>query len=321
MRTIIYGTGAIGGAIGGHLARVGYDVLLICRPAQAKAINERGLRLVTPTGTDSIHCPTVTTPGQISFKPDDVVFLCMKGQNTEEALVDLQRTVKDVPVFCFQNGVRNEEVASRYFERVYGVMVCLSASYLSTGEITAHNDPPGWFAMGCYPDGTDEVVESVAKELREAGFYVKATPEVLSYKWEKLTRNLGNIIGAITNVSGEEIEEIMTATRGEGMDIMRQAGIRWYTFEDMTKIWPEISNKPRANIGRGPQNSTWQSLTRGQSVETDYLNGEILRLAERLDLPAPINKKLVAISKEMASNHTKPGKHTPAQLKDLLGLP
>ncbi len=112
----------------------------------------------------------------------------------------------------------------------------------------------------------------------------------------------------------------MTATRGEGMDIMRQAGIRWYTFEDMTKIWPEISNKPRANIGRGPQNSTWQSLTRGQSVETDYLNGEILRLAKRLDLPAPINEKLVAISEEMASNHTKPGKYTPAQLKDLLGL-
>jgi len=51
MRLIIYGAGGIGGVIGGHLARTGHDVVLIGRPGNARAINEHGLCLITPTGT------------------------------------------------------------------------------------------------------------------------------------------------------------------------------------------------------------------------------------------------------------------------------
>jgi 2-dehydropantoate 2-reductase len=42
MRTIIYGAGGIGSVVGGHLARIGHDVLLIGRPGHVNAINEHG---------------------------------------------------------------------------------------------------------------------------------------------------------------------------------------------------------------------------------------------------------------------------------------
>lgn len=51
MRFIIYGAGGIGSIMGGHLARTGHDVVLIGRPGHIKSINERGLRLITPTST------------------------------------------------------------------------------------------------------------------------------------------------------------------------------------------------------------------------------------------------------------------------------
>ena len=119
---------------------------------------------------------------------------------------DLNALVKDVPIFCFQNGVRNEEIVSKYFPRVYGVMMKVGAVFTQDGEVTSLGDPPGRFVIGCYPEGTDELVESVAAKLRNAGYEVAVTPEIMPYKWGKLVLNLTNAVGAITNSSGEEVQ-------------------------------------------------------------------------------------------------------------------
>ena len=67
--------------------------------------------------------------------------------------------------------------------------------------------------------------------------------------------------------------------------------------------------------------STWQSLTRRQgSAETEFLNGEVVRLAKGVGQQAPINEGLLRISQEMATNRETPGKYTPHQLRILLGL-
>jgi 2-dehydropantoate 2-reductase len=321
MRFIIYGAGGIGGVIGGHLARTGHDVVLIGRPGNVRAINEHGLRLITPTGTHILRIPSVTGPEQIDFRSDDIVFLCMKGQNTEEALRDLRAVVEDVPVFCFQNGVRNEEIAVRYFTKVYGVMVRVGAVYLKDGEVTARRDPPGWFIIGCYPQGTDELIEVVADELRNASFLVKTTDDVMPYKWGKLMGNVGNAVGAITNARWDEVNPIMRAAQQELRDMLTQAGIRWISGEEVNKEWPEIVEPLRGRIDTEAQSSTWQSLARKQgTVETEFLNGEVVRLARRLGRQAPINEALLRISQELAANHELPGKYTAAELNSLLGL-
>ncbi len=321
MRLIIYGAGGIGGVMGGHLARTGHNVLLIGRPGHVGAINEHGLRLITPSGNYILRIPAVTGPDQIDCRADDVIFLCMKGQNTEGALRDLRAITEDIPIFCFQNGVRNEEIAVQYFPRVYGVMVRVGAVYLTDGEVTARRDPPGWFVIGCYPNGTDELVEVVAKMLRTAGFFVKTTPDVMPYKWGKLMGNLANAIGAITNARGDDVAPIFRAVQQESQGILAQAGIRWISGKEVEQEWPEITAPLRGRLDTEAQSSTWQSLARNQgTVETEFLNGEVIRLARKLGLQAPINEILLRISQEMAANHEPPGKCTPSQLSALLGL-
>ena len=86
MKVVIYGAGGVGSVVGGHLARVGHDVTLIGRPGHVKAISKHGLRLITPTGTHILQLPAVTSPTEIDFRPEDVTFLCVKGQDTEKAL-------------------------------------------------------------------------------------------------------------------------------------------------------------------------------------------------------------------------------------------
>ncbi len=321
MRIIIYGAGGIGCVMGGHLARTGQDVLLVGRPGHVNAINRNGLKFIAPSGIEYLKIPAVTGPGQIEFGPDDAVCLTMKGQNTEGAMKDLKNVVDDVPVFCFQNGIRNEDIVSGFFPRVYGAMVRVGSVYLTDGEIIARRDPPGWFIIGRYPEGKDELAEMVAEQLRKASFYVRTTDDVIPYKWGKLMANLGNAVGAITNAGWGEIGHIMRAAQKELSDLLDEVGIHWISQEQVGKEWPEISEPLKGSIPSEAQSSTWQSLAREQgTVETDFMNGEVVRLAASIGRKAPINEKLLNITLEMAANREHPGKYTAKELSDILGL-
>ncbi len=321
LRVIIYGAGAIGGAVGGHLALSGTDVILVGRPGHINAMQERGLRFITPTGTHTLKIPAVTGPEQIEFGPNDLVFLCVKSQGTEVALRELQAVTKDVPIFCLQNGVRNEEVASRYFSKVHGAMVRIGSEYVTNGEVTVRRDPPGWLIIGCFPRGTDTLAGDAAVILRQAGFHVLVTPDVMPYKWGKLMSNLANSIGAITNAKWEETRIIVQATQNEANAILSQAGVVWISQAELERQWAEMTYKPRHVLTTESQSSTWQSLARHQgSDETDFLNGEIVRLAKQLGTKAPINETLVNITHEMVANRDLPGKHSARELLQMLHL-
>lgn len=322
MRIIVYGAGAIGGTIGGHLVMTGEKIVFIeVSPSHVEAIREQGLKLVTPSGTNVLRVSLVTAPDQISFGPDDVVFLCVKGQYTEGVLRDLRAVTKDVPIFCFQNGVQNEEVVSKYFSRVYGVSIRTGVVYLNPGEVITPGDPPGYLAMGQYPTGTDDLVEAVAKSLRTAGYVVLVTPKVMLYKWGKLLSNLGNAIGAITNERGDDSDRIGQAARQEAQEILTQAGIHWISTEQMGKEWLDYTSRRRILISTEAKGSSWQSLARQEgTIESDFFQGEIVRAAKLLGRQAPINETLLRISQEMAVNREPPGKYTAEKLLRMLGL-
>ena len=68
--------------------------------------------------------------------------------------------------------------------------------------------------------------------------------------------------------------------------------------------------------GRSRQGgSTWQSVERGlPSVETDYLNGEIVRLGRLHDVPTPVNAAIQARMREVVSGKLRPRTLDPADL-------
>jgi 2-dehydropantoate 2-reductase len=285
------------------------------------AVRRNGLKLIKPEGTHTIVVPAVTSCAEVGFQPHDVVLVTMKGQNTEQAMRDLHDETKDVPVFCLQNGVRNEEIVFRHFPRTYGVRVNIGAVYMNPGEVICRRDPPGWLIIGRYPTGTDALATVVGDALRAAGFYVLITEDVMPYKWGKLMSNLGNATGAITNDGTREAHRITQAAQKEAQAILKEAGIRWLSQEEIVKEWPDFAAKPLSAMHTEEQSSTWQSLGRQQgSVETEFLNGEIVRVAKRLGKAAPINEAINRITQEMALNKEKPGKHTAAELGRILGV-
>ena len=320
MKIIIYGAGGIGCVIGGHLSRAGYDVVLIGRPGRVNIINEKGLGLVTPSGVFNNKIPAVTEPKMIDFDKDDLVFFCMKGQDTESAVNDLKKVVDDIPVFCFQNGVRNEEIVAGRFKDVYQVMVRVGAEYLDDEKVLARRDPPGWFIISRYPKGMDNKMEAAAEILRNAGFFVKTVEDAMPYKWGKLLVNTFNAVDALCSGDRKQIREVMEKVMQESVSIMEKAGIRWVSQEETANSWPEITAPLKGQLTSVPHSSTWQSLARSQgSVETDFLNGEFVRLAEKTGMKAPLNKKLMELMKQAAENNDPHGKYTVQELRDLLG--
>ncbi len=316
--------------MGGYLALASNDIILISRPGHVDAINKHGLKFVTPIGTHTLHLPAVTGPDQIKFGADDVVLLCVKSQDTDEAIRALRAVTEDVPVFCLQNGVQNEEIAARYFPKIYGARISVGGIFLTNGEVVSEGASFVFLVIGRYPTGVDDVVETVATSLRAAGFSVMVTPDIMPYKWGKLMRNLANAVGAITNATGDDNNRIAEAARQEAQEILAQAGINWIwvVAEEAAPKQPERPTQQHsikdAEAEMRPtraQNSTWQSLARQQgTVETEFLNGEIVRLAKKLGLRAPINETLVHITQQMAAKRELPGKYTPSELLKLAGL-
>ena len=79
MRFLIAGAGAIGGYLGASLARAGQDVTLFARGAHLRAIEERGLRIVSARGDFQVRPKIV---GSLSGAgPFDVIFLGVKAHS------------------------------------------------------------------------------------------------------------------------------------------------------------------------------------------------------------------------------------------------
>ncbi len=159
MRYVLYGAGAIGGAIGARLFQAGCETVLIARGAHLDAIKSNGLRIDTSAGSVTLPIPAAGHPSELRFDDGDVVLLTMKTQDTEAALVDLQTAAAglELPVICAQNGVENERLALRRFENVYGMLVILPATYLEPGIVEAPAGPvAGILDAGRYPRGADQ---------------------------------------------------------------------------------------------------------------------------------------------------------------------
>ena len=104
-------------------------------------------------------------------------------------------------------------------------------------------------------------------------------------------------------------------------ELLIEAEIKNISMKDPEEEWPETQIPLLASLDIKAHSSAWQSLERKQgTVETEFLNGEVVRLAKKRGKDAPINEKLVQIIQEMAANGEGPGKYTIAELANELGI-
>ncbi|MGI8927374.1 MAG: ketopantoate reductase family protein [Tepidiformaceae bacterium] len=321
MRYIIYGAGAVGGVIGGRLAQYGHDVVLIARGAHLEAIRANGLVLESPLDTVTLPVPAAANPAEVDFQPGDAVVLAMKTQDTPAALQELAAAAgPGIPVICAQNGVENERLALRCFERVYATAVMLPATHLEPGVVQANSAPTsGILDTGRYPSGSDSFIERWTADLETASFSATPEPRIMRRKYTKLLMNLGNALQAICGAEADG-RDILRRARDEAITCYRAAGIDWASDdEDRQRRAGMLKIAPIRGATRGG-GSSWQSLARGRTtIEADYLNGEICYLGRLHGVPTPVNSLLQHEANRAAREGRQPGSTTVTELLAKLG--
>ncbi len=338
MRYIIHGAGAVGSLIGGHLAESGAEVALIGRPAHINAINERGLLIRSKNGDRRVKgMIAVTSPRDLASRADDVILLTVKGAQTADSAKALRQAFgEQVPIFCLQNGTRNEELAARRFRRVYGAMVGLSVMLLEPGVI-AHTQGRH-IAIGNYPLGCDETAVQVARQFEQAGFKVSRHENVMAVKWSKLIANLNNALLAIIDCYLQlarvtpRISRFMVEIEEEGLHVLKQVGIsveepnnpfnfpaRHAQMRSVVEDAEAIRQAESLPFYLRAYPSTWVDLKQKKGeTEAGYFNGEIVLLGERNGIPTPYNSTLLNVLGQMITRGQGPGAHTLDELIELV---
>ncbi|MCW2550085.1 MAG: panE [Mycobacterium sp.] len=332
---MILGAGAVGGTIGGLLRRKGSEVVLLARGEHARVMKESGLTLATPTGTHAVDVDVAASPQELELRADDVLIITTKTQHTQALLDEVaalpvrgdgawSTASEKLPVVCAQNGVENERIALRRFAQVYGICVMLPAAHLEPGRVESQGSPyPGMLDVGRYPSGVDAVAEEVAFDLTEAGFLSIARAEVMRWKYAKLLLNLANSLEALSghNSADKLFGELVKMAMDEGRSVLAAAGIdvvtpeEWKAYRSRSVEIVAVDGRPRAG------GSSWQSATRGTgSIESDFLNGEMVLLGRLHGVATPVNELLRQEANALARERRPAGSVAPSQLLSRLGV-
>jgi 2-dehydropantoate 2-reductase len=289
VRYVVYGVGAVGGVIAGHLHRAGLGVTLVARGAHLAAITADGLSLDTHETTYVVDAPATDTAATVDWTDDTVVLLAVKSHQTDAALADLsEHAPAGTAVVCVQNGVANEPATLRRFERTYGITVMLPSEHLEPGTVVQKCHPvPGILDVGRFPAGVDDTAEAVSADLRTAGFESVPRPDIMAWKYRKLVTNS---VGDVGTVLPDEAAELKPLVHAECEAVLAAAGIRVVSKEaDDERRGDVLVIRPDA---KGP-NSLGQSIARGTSgLEVDYRAGEIVLLGRLHGVPTPANERV-----------------------------
>ena len=330
MRFVMLGAGAIGGVVGGQLAKAGFDVIFVDPLREhAEAINRHGLHLRGVHGHHILRVPAVTDVGAVSFRDGDVVVCSVKSYHTDATMHALRRaTPLELPIFCAQNGVRNEEMAARYFRAVHGVMVMIGAKRLVAGEVVHTSAGP--LGFGTWPSGLSDVAREVAQAVAKTDIPSYTTEEIAVHKWNKMAVNLNNATIGLLGLSVQEaqsdpeVRAWMADVYDEGVRVLRAAGIRFEGPPGLGSVEKRIQDL------RGPvtgvtvpaeeelkhRPSLWQDLYHGGGqVEADWFNGEIVRLGDTHGVPTPYSRLLLELITEMARSRQRLGRYAVRDLR------
>lgn len=287
------------------------DVRYIGRPRLARDIGEYGLTLSDHSGWQA----GIAT-GDVDYRcePDnlaeaDVIALCVKSGATAEAARQIAQYGRaGATVLSLQNGVSNVEVLERElggrFKVVRG-MVSYNVAYLGEGRF--HKGVAGeiWAEDG-------PIMQVLAQRVAESPASLHLSNDMIGVAWGKLLINLNNAVNALSGrtlieqLSQRDYRRVVAASMREGLDLLRRAGIRpAKTGPVPPRLLPKVIAAPDwlfnriflriQKIDAKARSSMADDLAAGRMTEIDYLNGELVGLAEQFGGEAPINRKIVEL--------------------------
>lgn len=251
--------------------------------------------------------------------PFDVAILAVKSFDTEGLLATLKPYAAALPVMvCFQNGIENEQkIADMVGEHkvIYG-SVTTAVGKPAANHIRVEK------LRGMSVSSDHSITPALVSALNSAGLRASQLYHAEGMKWSKMLTNImGNASAAILQMTPGEIfsdevaYHIETLQLKEALAVMRKAeipvvdlpGVPVKLLMWVIKNLPEsISRRVVAgSVGKGRGDklpSFYLDLAAGKpQSEVDYLNGAIVRLADKMQVAVPVNKTLTKVLEDIVA--------------------
>jgi 2-dehydropantoate 2-reductase len=317
----IYGAGSIGCYIGGRLLAAGSEVSFVGRARMGEQLRSKGIAL-SHYDDRRWHVP----PERIDVSTDaataaaaDLVLVTVKSAATPTAAAELASVLRPgAIVVSFQNGVGNADVlrAALPNNAVLEGMVPFNVIECAPGAF--HQGTAGELELRHTP-----ALQPFVDEFKKAGLPLTQHADMLPVQWAKLLLNLNNAINALSNrplkeeLSQRAYRVCLAMAQKEALGLLKQANIRPAKVTPLPATWiPRVLAVPDAlfeRLGRAmltidprARSSMSDDLAAGRTTEIDWINGEVVRLAQRLGKTAPVNERLCQLVREAERSDVRP---------------
>lgn len=291
---MIVGPGAIGTLFGAYLARAGHDVRVLDHEAgRAALIAERGLRVIEADEEWSVPVHASTEARRL--RPADIVCICVKAYDTDQAARDSQPLVsRKTTVVSIQNGLANGVQLAVHVgaARVVCAATSQGGSVVESGCV--RHAGYGATLLGSFYPNQAARARHIAALFEAAGIPASQTDNTPGLIWSKLAINAAiNPVTALWDVANGDILErpelLEMAKRAalEAEEVARAKGVS-LLFADAGDELERVCLQTRTNVS-----SMCQDLRQGRQTEVGQINGAVVREARRLDIDVPINEMLL----------------------------
>jgi len=304
VKIAIVGTGAMGSVYAGLLGKAGHEVWAIDTWREhIDAIAGSGLAVSGASGryvVDSLHVGR--TPEDAG--PCDLWVIATKAQDVEGVAASIAPLLQpDSVVMALQNGLGSGERVARHVPQEHiliGIAEGFGSSIPRPGHV--HHEGMRLIRIGEMQGGLTDRVGRIEQAWREAGFNVKAYPDVNQMIWEKFLCNvtLSAPCAAFDVTVGElmadpQLWAIALGCTIEAYRVGIAKGVE-FGFDDPLHYVAEFA----ATIPNASPSMRLDHLAHRPS-EVDAINGKVVELSRELNLAAPYNETLCAILRQRES--------------------
>jgi len=312
MNILIVGPGAMGCLFAALLQKAAnsfkkdtHQIFLLDKsPERAAKINKLGINVEGLSGNWKVHVKTTAEPKNIT-NDVNLIILCVKAYDTKDAITRVKPLIgKETYVLTLQNGVGNIETISDIVgpERVMGGVTNLGATLINTGCV--RHAGKGETVIGRIDGQVPVEIRTIREIFNKAGLDLKISRDINGLLWSKLIINVGiNALTAITRLKNGKLMEfegtrkILKDAVTEAVKVAKRKRIKLIYDDPLAKV-EAVCEATSANVS-----SMLQDVLKKKKTEIDYINAVIIRQAQSLSIPVPVNSMLVDLIKTIESSY------------------
>ncbi|MCC6159651.1 MAG: ketopantoate reductase family protein [Deltaproteobacteria bacterium] len=292
-RIAIVGAGAFGTLLAARMHESGAPVTLVAhRHADATEITVDGITIIDSRGERTVRVPC------ISFGASPAGFFtlvfCVKSYDTRSAAeMHCPRLATGGFVLTLQNGAGNVEALAEVFGRENVVAGISTEAALLERVGRVRHTGRGETHVGELDGAISPRLKRLAAILDRAGYRTRLAKSVDRLIWRKLAINAG--INALTAIAGQpngwisqnpHARSLAIAAVREVCAVSEYAGCA-LDADELAGVMLGVAQRTAKN-----RSSMLIDIERGRATEVEAIQGYVVRMGARFDVPTPVNSVL-----------------------------